>query len=78
MEIMHPPGHTPGSISVACDGAIYTGDLILPEGTEAMHLEEADETDREESLRKVIEPRTAARETTIYPGHGESFIFQAD
>lgn len=58
------------------DGAIFTGDLILSHGTQAMELEETDEAASVNSVRVVISPRAANRATTIYPGHGESFRFQ--
>jgi hydroxyacylglutathione hydrolase len=75
LEILHTPGHTPGSISIACDGALYTGDLILPHDVEDMGLEEADEAVRNRSVREVVGPRAKDGGVTIHPGHGESFPF---
>lgn len=71
ITILHTPGHTPGSISLACDGALYTGDLILLGSAPLFELEESDESAREKSIRDVLALWADGREVTLYPGHGE-------
>jgi glyoxylase-like metal-dependent hydrolase (beta-lactamase superfamily II) len=62
-------------VSLAYDGLLFTGDLMLPPGARAMELEEGDETTRQQSVDQVIAPRARVRDMTICPGHGESFPF---
>ena len=72
LRVLHTPGHTPGSISLACDGALYTGDLILRQGASLTELAELDEAVRARSIQDVLGRWAKGREVTIHPGHGES------
>ncbi len=68
LEIMHTPGHTPGSISVRVDGVVFTGDALFNGGIGRTDFSYGDS----ELLLKSIRGRllTLGDEIVIYPGHG--------
>jgi glyoxylase-like metal-dependent hydrolase (beta-lactamase superfamily II) len=72
-RIIHTPGHTPGSVSIALDGTplVFTGDTLFPGGPGATHFDGGDFntiiTSIEERLFTPFSP-----ETIIWPGHGAS------
>lgn len=68
LEIIHTPGHTPGSISIKCDNIVFTGDTLFCEGVGRTDLPYASEKDLFNSIREklLILPDS----TRIYPGHG--------
>jgi hydroxyacylglutathione hydrolase len=67
-EILHTPGHSPGSISLLTDGAVFSGDTLfagsvgrtdLPGGDMSLLLKAIDE--------KLLE---FDDDLEVYPGHG--------
>jgi hydroxyacylglutathione hydrolase len=68
LKVLHTPGHTKGSISVALDGAIFTGDTLFQGGIGRTDLTGGDE---EEILKSINEKLLVFKDdTVIYPGHG--------
>lgn len=68
MEILHTPGHTPGSVCISLDGVVLTGDTLFPGGPGATRFEHS-------SFERIIESIesklfTLADETVVLPGHG--------
>lgn len=70
LEIIHTPGHTPGSISVKAGSVVFTGDTLFKDGIGRTDFDYGDEA----VLLKSIKHRlmTFSDETIILPGHGES------
>jgi len=70
LDIIHTPGHTPGSISISTEGMIFTGDALFHGGIGRTDFDYGDEP----LLIKSIKERLLVfgDETVIYPGHGES------
>ncbi len=70
LEIIHTPGHTPGSISIKLDGAIFTGDALFAGGIGRTDFSYGDE----ELLLKSIKEKllTFGDDIVIHPGHGEA------
>jgi Zn-dependent hydrolases, including glyoxylases len=68
LEILHTPGHSPGSISVKVDGVVFTGDALFAGGIGRTDLPHGD-TDL---LMRSITGKLFALDddTRIYPGHG--------
>ncbi len=68
-EIIHTPGHTPGSISIKLDGVVFTGDALFRGSIGRTDLPYGDEA----LLIKSIQDRlfSLGDDTIIYPGHGE-------
>jgi len=68
LEILHTPGHTPGSISVKVGGSVFTGDALFAGGVGRTDFEYGD-TDL--LMRSIAEKLfTLDDRTVIYPGHG--------
>ncbi|KAL1757796.1 beta-lactamase-like protein [Schizophyllum commune] len=71
LQVLHTPGHTTDSIAlyIAQDGALYTADSVLGQGTAVFE----DLSTYLASLRKMLDFCTAgdgAAYTVLYPGHG--------
>ena len=70
LEVMHTPGHTPGSICLKADGVIFTGDTLFCEG-----IGRTDFTyGSEEDIMRSIKERLFVLDDNyvVYPGHGPS------
>lgn len=67
-EVIHTPGHTPGSISLRCDGIVFTGDTLFAEGVGRTDLPGGSETEIIKSIRERL--FILPDETKVYPGHG--------
>jgi glyoxylase-like metal-dependent hydrolase (beta-lactamase superfamily II) len=71
LRALHTPGHTPGSISFALEGAplLFSGDTLFPGGPGATHFEGGDFptiiASIEERVFRVFTP-----ETIVWSGHG--------
>lgn len=71
LEVLHTPGHTPGSISLLAEGAVFSGDTIFASGG-------IGRTDfpggSYEQLMQSIEEKLLILpdDTVVYPGHGPS------
>jgi hydroxyacylglutathione hydrolase len=72
LEVVHTPGHTPGSVSLCAAGELFTGDTLM-----ANHLGRTDLPggDREALMASVDALAAGFAETTvIHPGHGPSAV----
>ncbi|MFH1189170.1 MAG: MBL fold metallo-hydrolase [Candidatus Omnitrophota bacterium] len=68
LEVMHTPGHTPGSICLKCDDIIFTGDTLFAEGVGRTDLPGGVEYKLIKSIRERL--FTLPDDTKVYPGHG--------
>jgi glyoxylase-like metal-dependent hydrolase (beta-lactamase superfamily II) len=69
-QIFHTPGHTPGSICIALDGVVITGDTLFPGGPGATRFDHSSfETIIESITSKLF---TLPDDTVVLPGHGDS------
>jgi len=69
IEVIHTPGHTPGSISFKIGKYLISGDTVFPGGP--------GHTESPEEFRQIIESITSKiltlpSDTIIFPGHGDS------
>jgi len=69
LEVLHTPGHTPGSLCIVAGRYLIAGDTVFPGGP--------GKTSSPDSLRQIIESITGKiyvlpDDTEIYPGHGDS------
>lgn len=69
LEIIHTPGHTPGSICIKTGSLLFTGDTLFRLSIGRTDLGTGSYTDIMASLRKLTE---LDADTIVYPGHGES------
>ena len=68
LEIIHTPGHTPGSISVKCEDIFFSGDALFLEGIGRTDLPEGDHG----TLMRTLKEKLLAFPDTVrvFPGHG--------
>lgn len=69
-HILHTPGHTPGSICIALDGVVITGDTLFPGGPGATRFGHSSFDTIIESIRSKL--FTLPDDTVVLPGHGDS------
>lgn len=67
-EVIHTPGHTPGSISLKLGNMIFTGDTLFREGVGRTDFPYGSETDLSSSIKKRLMIFDDSVE--IFPGHG--------
>jgi len=70
VEIVHVPGHTPGSTVVLFNGHAFTGDTLYRDDVWLGSLPEANHAQLVESVRRLW--AVLPDDTVIYPGHGGS------
>jgi len=73
LEVLHTPGHTPGSLCFRIGRYLISGDTIFPGGP--------GKTGSPAALRQIIKSITAKifvlpDDTQIYPGHGNSTVLK--
>lgn len=70
LEVIHTPGHTPGSICLKGDGVIFTGDTLFCEGIGRTDFEYGSEEGIVWSIKEKL--LTLADDYLVCPGHGPS------
>lgn len=70
LEVIHTPGHTPGSICLKGSGIIFTGDTLFCSGIGRTDIPYASEDDIMRSIKEKL--LTLDDNYVIYPGHGPS------
>ena len=67
-SVMHTPGHSPGSVSLLCDGHLFSGDVLFRMSVGRTDLPGGRERDLFDSIRgKLYKLDPSVR---VYPGHG--------
>jgi glyoxylase-like metal-dependent hydrolase (beta-lactamase superfamily II) len=67
IEVMHTPGHTPGSVVYRTDGWVLSGDLVFAGSIGRSDFPNSSPPEMERSLRRFLE---LPDPTEVYPGHG--------
>jgi glyoxylase-like metal-dependent hydrolase (beta-lactamase superfamily II) len=69
-EVIHTPGHTPGSCCLYFkeDNVLFTGDLLFKEGIGRYDFSYSDKDDLVKSLKTILK---LPEDTIVYSGHGE-------
>jgi glyoxylase-like metal-dependent hydrolase (beta-lactamase superfamily II) len=67
IEVVHTPGHTPGSVCFATDGRLFSGDLVFRGSIGRHDFPNSSAEDMEQSLRRFL---TLPDPLPVYPGHG--------
>jgi len=75
LEVIHSPGHSPGSILLYGDGLLFTGDTLFKNDVGRTDLPGGDEQELQRSLARIREFPAA---TIILPGHGESSVLEIE
>ncbi|MCF8380687.1 MAG: MBL fold metallo-hydrolase [Bacteroidales bacterium] len=68
------PGHSPGSCCIFFNNNIFTGDTILNDTKTPLYLPNSDKNLYSQSILKLRNLILSGM--TIYPGHGEPFIWK--
>ena len=71
LKVMHTPGHTPGSICLAGERLVFTGDTLFAGGVGRTDFEGGSARDLELSLQKL---ERLPDYFLAYPGHGPTTI----
>jgi glyoxylase-like metal-dependent hydrolase (beta-lactamase superfamily II) len=66
VELLHTPGHTPGSQCFVVDGMLVAGDTLFLEGCGRTDLPGSDPDAMYESLQRLA---SLPDDTVVYPGH---------
>jgi len=67
IEVVHTPGHTPGSVCFLTDGWVLSGDLVFAGAIGRSDFPNSSPGDMDQSLRRFLElPDTL----DVLPGHG--------
>lgn len=68
LQIIHTPGHSPGSISLVADDAVFSGDTLFAGSIGRTDLPGGDH----EALLKAVRAKlfTLDESLAVYPGHG--------
>ncbi|WP_254862981.1 MBL fold metallo-hydrolase [Halovivax gelatinilyticus] len=73
LEVVHTPGHTPGSVSLLWDGALLSGDTLFIRSVGRPDLEGSTEKDVREGASELYESlgelTALPDETIVLPGH---------
>ncbi len=71
-DVLHTPGHTPGSVSLAADGAVFTGDTLFYQSVGRTDLPLGDWGQLVQSVCRLY---SLPQNYVVYPGHGpETYI----
>lgn len=68
LEVIHTPGHSPGGVSLYCEGHVFTGDTLFCGSIGRTDLPGGDHDLLISSIRKRI--LTLPSGTVVHPGHG--------
>jgi hydroxyacylglutathione hydrolase len=67
-ETISVPGHSPGHVAFATDGALFSGDVLFAGGVGRTDLPFADWDTLVDSIRTLVD--RFPPETVVHPGHG--------
>ena len=69
LQVLHTPGHTPGSVCLICENALFAGDTLFAGSCGRTDLPCGDWETLASSLAKL---KALPGDYTVYPGHGEA------
>lgn len=67
LEVLHTPGHTPGSVCFRIPEALFSGDLVFAGAIGRYDFPNSSGRDMEASLRRFL---TLPNDLRVLPGHG--------
>ena len=69
ITVLETPGHSPGSVTLMCDSALFTGDTLFRDSCGRTDLGEGNMDSLMESLQRLS---ALEGDYEVYPGHGDS------
>lgn len=70
LEIIHTPGHSPGSISILCNNVLFSGDTLFSQSIGRTDFFGGNSNLIQKSIKESL--YTLDENTVVYPGHGPS------
>jgi len=67
-HILETPGHSPGSVTIQCDGALFTGDTLFRDSCGRTDLDGGDMDTLLKSLKRIA---ALEGDYEVYPGHAD-------
>ena len=67
IEVIHTPGHTPGSVSFLTEGCLFSGDTLFGSRVGRTDLPGGDKAALGASVQRLLQ---LPPETVVFPGHG--------
>lgn len=74
-KILHTPGHTPGSVCLLCENALFAGDTLFAGSCGRTDLPCGDWDTLTQSLQRL---KALPDDYTVYPGHGEATTLSSE
>lgn len=68
LQVLHTPGHTPGSVCLLCENVMFAGDTLFAGSCGRTDLPNGDWDTLSQSLSRL---KNLEEDYTVYPGHGE-------
>lgn len=69
IEVLHTPGHSPGSVCLLIKDSLFTGDVLFARGYGRTDFPLGNEKEMMKSLKRLAQ---LPKELVIHPGHGEA------
>ena len=74
-RVMETPGHSPGSVTLICGDALFTGDTLFRDSCGRTDLPGGDMNTLQRSLRRLAE---LPGDYEVYPGHMDSTTLERE
>ena len=75
IQVLHTPGHTPGSVCLVAENAIFTGDTLFAGSCGRTDLPGGDQ---EILFRSLLRLAALEEDLTVYPGHSGSTLLSRE
>ncbi|MBN2483673.1 MAG: MBL fold metallo-hydrolase [Candidatus Omnitrophica bacterium] len=69
LKILHTPGHTPGSLCVACEGLLFSGDTLFFDSVGRTDMPYSSGSQLIDSIKAKL--FALPGEVKVFPGHGQ-------
>ena len=69
ISVLHTPGHTPGSVCLCCEDAMFSGDTLFAGSIGRTDFPGSSPAQMAKSLQRL---KSLTKNYTVYPGHGEA------
>ena len=70
IEVIHSPGHSPGSVCYHVGDLLFSGDVLFRDSVGRVDVQNSSRRDQIRSVLRLYD--MLPEDTTVYPGHGES------
>ncbi len=75
LQVLHTPGHTPGSVCLMCGDAVFAGDTLFAGSCGRVDFPGGSWTEMQKSLKRL---GSFTKNYKIFPGHGPATDLQTE